>query len=78
MLRCNKTKMINGHNIPIMGEMHNSKECGHNSLHGIDIITSKEQIESKGPWTTITSMQIVFPPNVIGKQGRVPKGAVGL
>ena len=45
MVRCNKGKLINGHNLPIMGKMHNSKECGHNSLHGINIITSKEQIE---------------------------------
>ena len=45
MVGCNKRKLINGHNILIMGKMHNSKECGHNSLHGVNIITSKEQIE---------------------------------
>ena len=45
MVKCNKRKLINGNNIPIMGKMHNSKECGQNSLHGINIITSKEQIE---------------------------------
>ena len=45
MVRCNKGKLINGHNIPIMGKMHNSKECGHNNLYGINIIMSKEHIE---------------------------------
>ena len=32
MVRCNKGKLINGHTLPIMGKMHNSKESGHNSL----------------------------------------------
>ena len=45
MVGCNKTKLINGHNLPIMGKMHNSKECGHYNLYGVNIITSKEHIE---------------------------------
>ena len=77
MVRCNKGKLINGHNIPIMGKIHHSKECGHYNFHGVNIITPKEQ-KYKGPWTTITSTQTVFPSKVIGKWGRIPKGAVGL
>ena len=45
MVRCKKGKLINGKNIPIMGKMHNSKECGHHRFHGVNIITSKEQIK---------------------------------
>ena len=45
MVRCNKGKLINGHNIPIMEKMHHSKECGHYIFHGINIITSKVQIQ---------------------------------
>ena len=45
MVECNKGKMINGHNIPIMVKMHNSKECGHYGFHGINIIMSKKHIE---------------------------------
>ena len=26
MVKCNKEKLVNGHNIPIMGKMHKSKE----------------------------------------------------
>ena len=42
MVRYNKGKMINGHNLRIMGKMHNSKECGHYILHDVNIIMSKE------------------------------------
>ena len=45
MVRCNKRKLINGHNLLIMGKMHKYKECGHYNLHGVDIIMSKGQIE---------------------------------
>ena len=45
MVRCNKGKLINGHNLPIMGKMHNSKEGGHYGFHGVNIIMSKEQIK---------------------------------
>ena len=41
----NEGKLINGHNLPIMGKIHHSKECGHYSFHGINIIMSKDQIE---------------------------------
>ena len=41
----NKGKLINGHNLPIMGKIHHSKEFGHYVFHGINIITPKENIE---------------------------------
>ena len=44
-IKFKKGKLINGQNITIMGKMHHSKECGHYNLHGVNIITSKEEIE---------------------------------
>ena len=58
MVRCSKGKLINGHNLPIMGKMHNSIECGHNNLHGINIITSKELIEISLKAKSLTQMVI--------------------
>ena len=45
MIGFNEGKLVNGHNIAIMGKILNSKECGHYNLHGINIIMSKEKIE---------------------------------
>ena len=45
MIGFNKGKLINGHNIPIMGKIHHSKECGHYSFHGVKTITPKENIK---------------------------------
>ena len=45
MVRCNKGKLINGHNIPIMEKMYHSKECGHYNFHGINIISFKDNIK---------------------------------
>ena len=42
MIRFNKGKLINGQNLPIMGKIHHSKECGHHRFHGMNIITPKE------------------------------------
>ena len=44
-IRFNEGKLINGHNLPIMGKIHHSKECGHYNFHGINIIMPKEQNE---------------------------------
>jgi hypothetical protein len=56
MIRTNKLKLIDGHYVPIMGKIHHSKECRHYNFHSIDIVLSKEQLKSKGPWTTMTSI----------------------
>ena len=45
MIGFNKGKLINGHNLPIMGKMHHSNECGHYIFHGIRITSSKEHIK---------------------------------
>ena len=45
MIGFNKGKLINGHNLSIMGKIHHSKECGHYDFHGINIVTPKEQIK---------------------------------
>ena len=45
IIRFNKGKLINSHNLHIMGKIHHSKECGHYSFHYINIITPKEKTE---------------------------------
>ena len=45
MVGFNEGNFINGHNIPIMGKIHHSKECEHYKFHGINIIMPKEQIK---------------------------------
>ena len=45
MIEFNEGKLINGHNLPIMGKMHHSKECGHYKFHGVNIIFPKEHIK---------------------------------
>ena len=47
MIEFNEGKLINGHNIPIMGKIHHLKKCGHYRFHGVNIIMPKEQIEIK-------------------------------
>ena len=45
MIGFNERKMINGHNLPIMGKIHLLKECEHYNFHGVNIIMPKEHIE---------------------------------
>ena len=45
IIRFNEGNLVNSHNLPIMGKIHHSKECGHYIFHGVNIITSKEHIE---------------------------------
>ena len=45
MISFNEGKLINGHNIPIMGKMNHLKESGHYRFHGVNIISSKENIK---------------------------------
>ena len=45
VMKLNKVKMINGHKLPIMRNMHHSELCGHYKFHGAKIIMSKEKIK---------------------------------
>ena len=45
MIVFNEGKLVNGHDLPIMGKIHHSKECGHYSFHSINIISPKEKIK---------------------------------
>ena len=46
IIRFNEGKLINSYNLPIMRKIYHSKECGHYSFHGVNIILySKEHIK---------------------------------
>jgi hypothetical protein len=41
-IRANKIELINSNNSSIVREIYHMKKSGHNSFHGIDIISPKE------------------------------------
>ena len=68
-------KLINGDNVSIVGEMHHSKECGHDSLCSINVIMSKEEIEVQWALHQHDINKDSFPSYVIRMLGRNPKGS---